>query len=151
MAKEDGTEVGKVNGEYTAPNAAAAFQHYNDFIAPKKAEISTLTGDCSAPWEHIKKHCHMPRNVMNFLIAVDNIDDDAKQQHVIDALFDGMKHLGFERTRDLVSMAEGGDSQPFVAGLADVDEFEASEEELAQQAGRPKGKAAAKEEAALAH
>jgi hypothetical protein len=135
MAKEDGNEVGKVNGEYAAPDAKAAFKHHREHIAPKLTQIDTLRGECSEPWQHIKKHTHMPRPVMNFLINLQNIDDDAKQQHHIDALFDGLAALNLTRSRDMFSDGDAAEDD----GLPSIDEdedFEASAEELAQQAPR---------------
>ena len=146
MAKEDGNEVGKVEGEYSQPNAAAAFKHHKDHIAPKLAKIDTLKGECSEPWQHIKKHTHMPRPVMNFLLNIEGIEDDAKQQHHIDALFDGLEALGLSRTPDLVTMSQGASDLP---GLEDDDDFEASPEEIAKQKARPSTeKAKADKEAA---
>ena len=130
--KEDGTEVGKVNGEYSPPDAAAALKHHKDHIAPKLVKIDTLRGECSEPWQHIKKHTHMPRPIMNVLLNLQNIEDDAKQQHHVDALFDGLDALGLRRSRDLFSSGED-ETLPAI----DDDAFEASEAELAAQKSRP--------------
>jgi hypothetical protein len=142
-------EGGDVTGEYKRPDAAKAFEIYDKYIAPKKAAISTLTGDCSQPWQDIKKVANFPRKVMDFLLALEGIDDDAKRDHYLLALSAGLTHRKLFLPRDLVTMADGQDGGDVVPTgerkrphLTAIDgggepEFEeASEEELALQEGR---------------
>lgn len=141
----DPPEGGGVTGEYERPDAAKAFEIYDKYIAPKKSAISTLTGDCSQPWQDIKKLAHFPRAVMNFLLALEGIEDDAKRDHHLLALSAGLAHRKLFLPRDLVTMADGVDGDDIVPTgerprmkLVGVDdEFEASEEELSRQEGRP--------------
>lgn len=142
---------GSVTGEYQRPDAAKAFEIYDKQIAPKKAHISTLTGDCSQPWADIKDHAHFPRPVMNFLLNLEAIDDDAKRDHHLLALSEGLKHRKLYIPRDLVTIADGNDGDEIVPtgerkrphltaidGGGEPDDFdEATEEELAAQEGRP--------------
>lgn len=142
-----------ITGEYQRPDAAKAFKIYDEYIAPKKAQISTLTGDCSQPWQDIKKTAHFPRSVMNFLLALENIDDDAKRDHHLLALSEGLKHRKLFVPDDLVTRSDGtaGDEvvptaarpKPFLAavGTSNLHEAigftEADEAELAAQKDRP--------------
>lgn len=153
---------GGVTGEYQRPDAKKAFDIYDKQIAPKKAHISTLTGDCSQPWADIKDQAHFPRPVMNFLINLLAIDDDAKRDHHLLALSEGLAHLKLFVPTDLVTTADGtaraslvptGErKRPFLAAVPPSepgDDFEASEEELAGQRNRPSvEKARAKADAA---
>ncbi|MEO0699609.1 MAG: hypothetical protein AAFY81_07805, partial [Pseudomonadota bacterium] len=122
-------------GEYEAPQAGEALKYFDKNISPTLTQIATLRGDCSEPWQHIKKQLHMPRPVMNFLNSLRNIDDDAKLDHYLLALFDGLEHLGYRRPVNLLTMAEDGSDLP--PALRGDGGFEASEEELAKQSNRP--------------
>lgn len=135
--KEDGNEVGQVEGEYQKAQTAEGLKYHKTNIQPNLTKIDTLRGEVSEPWQHITKRLHVPRPVMNFLLTLDKMDDDAKQQHTIDALFDGLAHLGFRRSEDLVTMAQKGDDADELPPIDDEEEFEASEAEIAQQAARP--------------
>lgn len=158
--KEDGEGAG-IHGEYKRPDAAKAFEIYDKQIKPKLTKIETARGELSQPWQDIKEHAHFPRPVMNFLIMLENIDDDAKRDHFLLALSGGLQHRKLFLPRDLVTMADGQDGAEIVqfgdrqrpqlatlqmgvpsdgteTDLADAGEFEeASEEELAAQEGRP--------------
>lgn len=132
------------NTEYKRPDAAKAFEIYDKQIKPKKAHISTLTGDLSQPFDDIKSHAHFPRKVLDFIIALEDLED-FKRDHFLLALSEGLKHRKLYLPSDLVTRAQGNDGGPVVpAGerpalkLATLpeDDFEASEEELAQQTGR---------------
>lgn len=153
MAKEE-----QDSGEYQRPDAAKAFDIYDKQIAPKLTHLSTLKGDLSQPYDDIKQHAHFPRKVLNFIIGLENEEDDAKRDHLLLALAEGLRHRKLFIPRDLVTMAEGVDEDDIVpAGeredddlLIDEDDddddgFEASEVELAAQAGRGSKKAAAAE------
>lgn len=110
--------------EYSRPDATKAFEIYDRYIAPNLAKISELSGDNSPHWKDIKKYAHYPRPVMNFLISLNNIDDDAKRDHHLLALSAGLKHLGLFLPRDLVSMAQGEDGDDIVpTGERDDDDL----------------------------
>lgn len=148
--------------EYKRPDAAKAFEIYDKQIKPKLARIDTARGECSQPWQDIKEHAHFPRPVMNFLIMLENIDDDAKRDHFLLALSGGLSHRKLFLPRDLVTIADGEDGGSVVpagerarlrlATLGGDDGFEAGEDELAAQRERPSAEAArvAEEEAAEA-
>lgn len=133
--------------EYQRPNAAAAFDIYDKQIKPKLVRIDTARGELSQPWQDIKEHAHFPRPVMNFLINLENIEDDEKRDHYLLALAGGLQHRKLFLPRDLVTMADGNEGGPIVPtgerpGLRlatdnDADDFEASEDELAAQRDRP--------------
>lgn len=150
MATAAKKDEGENGGEYKRPDAARAFDIYDKYIAPKKLKISELAGDCSEPWQDIKKHAHFPRAVMNFLINLENVDDDAKRDHFLLALSEGLTHRKLFLPRDLVTIADGeagGDivpteDRPRMKLVGVDDDFqEASEEELAAQEGRKGAKA----------
>lgn len=151
---------GDNGGEYKRPDAAKAFDIYDKQIKPKLTKIDSARGECSQPWQDIKEYANFPRQVMNFIISLDNIEDDAKRDHFLLALRDGLRHRKHFLPRDLVTMADGEEGDDLVdteerpalklvgiddepddgAGEADPsvnDEFaEATEEELAAQEGR---------------
>jgi hypothetical protein len=151
------TEAGEgsgISGEYSRPDAAKAFDIYDKQIAPKKAHISTLTGDCSQPWDDIKQHANFPRKVLDFVLSLEGLDDD-KRDHFLLALSEGLKHRSIFLPTDIVTIADGtagaspvptGDASrdrtddllDDLAGAATTeDDFEeASDDELAAQAGR---------------
>ena len=158
MAKDDDGPK-----EYQRPDAAKAFEIYNKQIKPKLAKIDTARGECSQPWQDIKEHANFPRPVMNFLILLENIDDDAKRDHFLLALSDGLKVNKRFLPRDLVTIANGEENQDIVGtedrdgtddlatlGEDDEDEqFEMSEEERSRQTQRPSvQQAKAKDDAA---
>jgi len=154
MAKNDGDAE-----EVKKPDAKKAFDIYDKQIKPKLAVIDTKRGECSQPWSDIKEHANYPRPVMNFLLALERIDDEAKQQHYLLALSEGLQERGLKLEVDLVMKAEGKTNAAIVPaeqpnsgdGLATLEDedgsaepgkepgdlpFEASEDELAQQSGR---------------
>lgn len=150
--KEDEYETtGDVTGEYNRPDAAGAFKIYDSEIKSKLTRIATIKGDCSEPYKRIKDDCNFPRPVLNFIIALENMED-AKRDHFLLALSEGLKARRIFMPRDLVTMASGEEGSNVVplsdrrdAGLATLaeeeagDEFEEmAEEELAGQADRPK-------------
>lgn len=152
MAKEE-----QDSGEYQRPDAAKAFDIYDKQIAPKLTHLSTLKGDLSQPYDDIKQHANFPRKVLNFIIGLENEEDDAKRDHLLLALAEGLRHRKLFIPRDLVTMAEGVDEDDIVpagereevdmfADDDDDEDFEASEAELAAQAGR-----VGKRSAQLAH
>lgn len=144
-------------GEYQRPDAKRAIKIYKDEIAPKNAHMATIRGDLSDPYKRIKDDCHFPRSVLDFLVKLDDMEE-AKRDHWLLALNLGLTELGLHLPRDLVTMAEGNDGTPVIpinarsrpklatipsdgteTDLADAAEepFEASDDELAQQEGRP--------------
>ncbi|MBB4859653.1 hypothetical protein HNO88_002982 [Novosphingobium chloroacetimidivorans] len=136
--KEDAEagEGGGINGEYQRPDAAAAFKIYDEQIKPKEAHLATIKGDMSAPYQAIKDQAHFPRKVLNFIIGLEN-EEDAKRDHLLLALSEGLKHRQLFLPRDLVTMAageEGGDVIPTGEREADdllVDEDEDGDQEEA--------------------
>lgn len=102
----DDTDDG-VSGQQPRPDAAKAFEIYDKQIKPKLVKIDTARGECSQPWQDIKEHAHFPRPVMNFIIALENIDDEAKRDHYLLALSEGLRHRELFLPRDLVTMADG--------------------------------------------
>lgn len=151
-------------GEYKRPDAAKAFDIYDKQIKPKLTKIDTARGELSQPWQDIKEHAHFPRPVMNFLISLENIEDEAKRDHYLLALSDGLQHRKLFLPRDLVTMADGNDGAEIVqlgnrkkpqlatlplgvpsdgtesdlAEAGEGDDFEeASDDELAAQRDRP--------------
>lgn len=140
------------NQEYKRPDAEKAFEIYDKQIKPKLTKIDTARGELSQPWQDIKEHANFPRPVMNFLIALENIEDDAKRDHYLLALSGGLQHRKLFLPRDLVTMADGDAGGPVVpsaerpamklVGVDDDDDVandeftEATEEELARQEGR---------------
>lgn len=152
MDAEAGEGAG-INGEYKRPDAAKAFDIYDKQIAPKLTHLSTLKGDLSQPYDDIKEHANFPRKVLNFIISLDG-EEDAKRDHMLLALHEGLKHRGYAVPRDLVTMMEGADGDDIVpAGEredvdmfsddgdddeADEDDFEAKPEELTRQTARKK-------------
>lgn len=94
-------------GEYKRPDAAKAFEIYDKQIKPKLAKIDTARGECSQPWADIKEMANFPRPVMNFLLSLENIDDDAKRDHYLLALADGLKLRKLFLPSDLVTQAQG--------------------------------------------
>lgn len=152
-------DSGDISGEYKRPDAALAFQIYDDELKKKKAHIATIKGDMSEPHKRIKDEANFPRKVLDFIVTLDEMED-AKRDHWLLALSSGLAHRKLYLPRDLATMAEGKDGDEIVPTgerermkLATVDgkeAFEASEEEIAQQKGRPsaeKAKAQAEAEA----
>lgn len=143
-------EGGGTNGEYKRPDAALAFKIYDEQVKPKETHLATIKGDMSEPYQQIKDQAHFPRKVLNFIIALEN-EEDAKRDHLLLALSEGLKHRKLFMPRDLVTMAQGDDGDDVVPTgerdedadmfALDGDDFdEAGEEELAQQKARSKPK-----------
>lgn len=151
---EDEIEAtGDVTGEYKRPNAARAVEIFDEHISPKLTHIATIKGDLAEPWQMLKKEANMPRKEFNYVQTLVDEDDDAKREHRLRALRELLIHYGLTIPADLVDQAQGHNSENVVQfgerrapGLATLDEdededegdddFEASEEELAQQEGR---------------
>lgn len=141
-------EGGGISGEYKRPNAAKAFDIYDRQIAPKMEHLATVKGDLSQPYQDIKDQANYPRKVLNFIIGLEGMED-AKRDHTLLALAEGLRHRKIFMPRDLVTMAQGEDGEQIIptgqragGGLAtlmdaDGDFDEASEEELAAQQDRP--------------
>ncbi len=136
-----------IDGEYKRPDAAKAFDIYDKQIKPKMAHLATLKGDLSQPYDDIKEQANYPRKVLNFIVGLDELED-AKRDHFLLALSEGLRHRGYFIPRDLVTIMEDQDGNEIVpAGSRaedgdmfadDGDDFdEASEEELASQEARP--------------
>lgn len=105
--KEDGEGAG-ISGEYKRPDAARAFEIYDKQIKPKKAHLATLRGDLSDPYALLKDECHFPRTVLDFIVKLDGMED-AKRDHFLLALSEGLKERKLFLPTDLVTMANGED------------------------------------------
>lgn len=137
---------GDIEGEYKRPNAARAVEIFDDRISPKLTHIATIKGDLKEPWQMLKDEANMPRKEFNYVQSLVEEDDDAKLKHRLRALRELLIHYGLTIAPDLVDQANGHNSanivqfgqrkDPGLATLEDDDDFEASEEELAQQEGR---------------
>ncbi|MFC4255406.1 hypothetical protein GRI97_08205 [Altererythrobacter xixiisoli] len=107
--KEDGEGSG-ISGEYTRPDAKLAVRIYREEVAPKLAHMATIKGDLSDPHKRIKDEAHFPRKVLDFLVTLDDMED-AKRDHWLIALSEGMKELELVVPTDLVSLADGSAGQ----------------------------------------
>lgn len=145
------------SGEYNRPDAEKAFTIYDGEIKDNLTKMAELRGECAQPWKDIRKIAHFPRPVINFILALESLDDDQKQEHYVLALNEGMKLRGIGLPDDLVTRAngeEGGSAVPVVKRTrprliavegtgepepdADGDDFtEATDDELAAQTDRP--------------
>lgn len=145
--------AGDIEGEYKRPNAARAAEIYDEHISPKLTHIATIKGDLKEPWQMVKDEAHFPRKEFNYIQSLVEEDDDAKREHRLRALREGLIHYGLTIPPDLVDQAQGHNSANIVqfgerraTGLegltGDDDDFEASPEELAQQEGRKPAEAA---------
>ncbi len=156
MAREPETmdaEAGEgsgIDGEYKRPDAALAFKIYDEQIKPKETHLATIKGDMSEPYQQIKNQAHFSRKVLNFIIGLEN-EEDAKRDHLLLTLSEGLKHRKLFLPRDLVTMAQGEDGADVIPSgdraedgdmfADDGDDFdEADEAELAQQESRGKPK-----------
>lgn len=97
---------GTVSGEYQRPDAAGAFRIYDKEIKAKKAVIAEKTGDLSDPYSRIKDDCNFPRKILDLIVFLEN-QEDAKRDHFLLALSEGLKTRNLFMPRDLVSMADG--------------------------------------------
>lgn len=142
---DDELENGDVNGEYKAPDAKKAMEIYDEFIAPKLAAMATLRGDCAEPYQNIKKLAHFPRPVLNFIIALRNIDDDAKRDHYLLALHEALMVENLTLPADMVTRMAGtadgpvvpigGRNRPFLAAVTSDEDDAAFEEAQAEADG----------------
>lgn len=137
-------DTGEGSGEYKRPDMKGAIKIYREEIAPKKEHIATIKGDLSEPHKRIKDECHAPRKVLDFLFQLDDMED-AKRDHYLIALYEGMRELKIFMPSDLVTRAQGVDGLNVIpmgerkaAEMATLGEFdEATPEELAAQTTRP--------------
>lgn len=102
-AKKDANTDG---GQYKKPDAARAFEIYDKQIKPKKAQLDTIRGDLSDPYSLIKDQCNYPRKVLDFIVALEG-EEDAKRDHMLLALSQGLALRKLYLPRDLVTMASG--------------------------------------------
>lgn len=105
MAKDDEPQNG---GEYQRPDAEAAFKIYDNEIKPKNAKIATIKGDLSDPHKRIKDNCNFPRSVLNFIVALEDMEDHKRDHHLL-ALHEGFRVRGLHMPSDLVTQAQGND------------------------------------------
>lgn len=146
--EEPDTEMGEggIEGEYSRPNAKRAIEIFDEHISPKLTHIATIKGDLKEPWQMLKDEANMPRKEFNYVQSLIEEDDDAKREHRLRALRELLIAYDLTIAPDLVDQAQGhnrsnivpfGDAgKPFLPGVGDDDDFEASPEELAMQEGR---------------
>lgn len=126
MAKEDDDGAA---AEYKRPDAELAFKIYDQVIKPKETHLATIKGDMSEPYQQIKDRAHFPRKVLNFIVALEN-EEDAKRDHLLLALAEGLKHRQLYLPRDLVTMANGEDGGEIVpTGDRDDDDLLVDEDD----------------------
>lgn len=101
-------------GEYKRPDAEAAFKIYEREIAPKKSVIAEKTGDLSDPYSRIKDQCNYPRRILDLVVYLAGLED-AKRDHMLLALSEGLKVKKLFMPRDLATMAQGNDGDGIVA------------------------------------
>ena len=129
MAKEESS------GEYQRPDAKKAFEIYDKQIKPKEAHLATIKGDMSEPYQAIKDQAHFPRKVLNFIVGLEN-EEDAKRDHLMLALSEGLKHRKLFLPRDLVTMAAGEDGGDVIpTGEREDDDLLVDEDEDEEGAG----------------
>lgn len=113
MAAAAKQDTGTVSGEYKKPNAERAFEIYDKQIKPKKGQMETLRGDLSDPYSLIKDQCHFPRKILDLIIFLEE-QEDAKRDHMLLALAEGLKLRKLFMPRDLVTMASGDEGADVV-------------------------------------
>jgi hypothetical protein len=104
---------GTISGEYQRPDAAGAFRIYDHEIKAKKAVIAEKTGDLSEPYSRIKDTCNFPRKILDLIVFLEN-QEDAKKDHFLLALSEGLKVRKLFMPRDLVTIADGDDNADVV-------------------------------------
>lgn len=144
-------------GEYKRPDMKSAIKIYKEEVAPKKEHIATIKDDLSDPHKRIKDECHCPRKVLDFLFQLEEMED-AKRDHWLLALREGMRELKLFMPSDLVTQADGtagadvipsGNRQrPNLATVGGDSFDEATPEELAAQEGRAGAETAEPQDAA---
>ena len=100
-------------GEYRRPDAEAAFKIYDREIAPKKSVIAEKTGDLSDPYSRIKDQCNYPRKILDLIVYLAGLED-AKRDHMLLAMSEGLKVKKLFMPRDLATMAEGTDGDGII-------------------------------------
>ena len=93
-------------GEYQKPNAKLAIEIYRTQVLPKKSVIAEKTGDLSDPYAQIKDQCHFPRAILDMLFRLEAMED-AKRDHNLLALHEGLSAMNFAVPHDLVARAQG--------------------------------------------
>jgi hypothetical protein len=102
-----------VDGEYIRPDAEGAFSIYDKEIKGKKAIIAEKTGDLSDPYSRIKDNCNYPRKILDLIIFLEG-QEDAKRDHLLLALSEGLKVRQLFMPRDLVTIADGEEATDIV-------------------------------------
>jgi hypothetical protein len=130
--QDDFEDSGDVTGEYKGPNAKRAFEIYDEHIAPKLTQIATISGDCKEPWQMVKTEANVPRSVLNFVIKLDEEEDDAKRDHMLLSLHECLRARNLALPEDLATLANGtagaevvpigGRNKPFMPGVSDDDD-----------------------------
>jgi hypothetical protein len=143
---------GPVSGEYHRPDAVGAFRIYDTQIKAKKAVISEKQGDLSEPYSQIKDTCNFPRKILDLIIHLEG-QEDAKRDHMLLALSEGLRVRKLFMPRDLVTMADGdadGDviptgpaavvSRPRLVAVDGPPQSDGTETDLADAAEAPAAK-----------
>lgn len=113
--KSDGADA--EGGVYNKPNAREAIKIYRNEVAPRKAFINEKSGDLSDLYKRIKDDCNFPRKVIDFLFFLEGCED-AKRDHFLTALHEGLTEMNFKRPTDLLTLAEGNAGGDVVPGGA---------------------------------
>ena len=93
-------------GEYKRPDAKLAFSIYKREIAPRLTRSAEERGETAEPYKRIKDQAHFPKPILNFIIGLDDLEDD-KRDHYLIALHEGFKEKGIFMPSDLVTQAQG--------------------------------------------
>lgn len=129
-------------GVYNAPNAREAIKIYRNEIAPRKAFIQEKSGDLSDPYKRIKDECNFPRKIIDLLFFLEGCED-AKRDHFLTALHQGLTEMNFKRPTDLLTLAEGQAGGDVVPGggkaekprMATLQPHTAGDDDLARAGG----------------
>lgn len=107
-------------GVYNAPNAREAIRIYRNEVLPRKAFIAEKSGDLSDPYKRIKDDCNFPRKIIDLLFFLEDCED-AKRDHFLTALHQGLSEMGFKRPTDLLTLASGTAGGDVVPGGGKAD------------------------------
>lgn len=113
VSSDDGGTENENGGEYHAPQMTEAKKIHDLQIKPGLAVIATKKGDLSEPYKKIKDECHCPRMILNFLVALDNMEEHKRDHHLL-ALREGLLAYKMFMPSDLVTKAQGGDASEVV-------------------------------------
>ncbi len=110
---DDGETETENGGQYHPPNMVEAKKIHDLEIKPGLAVIATKKGDIAEPYKKIKDDCHCPRLILNFLVALDNMEEHKRDHHLL-ALREGLLAYKLFMPSDMVTKAKGEDGQEVV-------------------------------------